>query len=279
MIRSLRPSFPGLSLHRMCAVLSVSRSLVYRSAAPRGEPELLAAAERIATEHLGYGYRRVLRALRAEGFELGEHRVRRLLRENGLLASRPRRRSRARPGPLDRSAANLLKGLEVERCDQAWGADVTLVRTVSGPLYLAAMLDLRSRRVVGWSLSRRCDEALAAACLKKALEARRPPPGWIHHSDQGSVYTAAGYARLVREAGGRQSLSAPGRPRDNAKVESFFRTLKLEEAGRGLYESFAEAEAALERYIERVYNSTRMHSALEYMSPDQFEARQNGAPR
>lgn len=255
--------------------------MVYRKVgAGKGNPELLAAVEQVVTRWLGYGYRRVMLALRQMGFSVSEYEVRKLLRENGLLARRPRGRGVTRPGPRELRAANLLKGEPAPSgLNQVWSADTTLVRTDSGPLYLAALLDLCSRKVVAWKLSRRNDEALVSDCLQQALAERRPPTGWIHHSDQGSPYTAAGYTRLVRHSGGRTSLCAPGQPRENAHIESFFRTLKLEEVDRNRYSGFLEAQAAIQRYIEHNYNATRMHSSLEYMSPDQHESRRHGAPR
>lgn len=279
MIREVRSCFPRVSIHRMCALLGVSRSLVYvRCAPPSFEAELL-AIERLVTTYLGYGYRRVARAMQADGFSVTEYSVRKLMRDHGLLARRPRSRGVTRAGARDRRACNLAKGMRARHPNELWGADTTRLTTDSGPVYLAAILDLFSRKVVGWSLSRRNDEALVADCLRRALDLRRPDNGWIHHSDQGSTYTASGYTRIIRDYGGRCSLSAPGKPRDNAHVESFFRTLKLEEIDRNRYESFLEAQHSIGRFIEQIYNATRMHSALEYMSPDQFESRLAGETR
>jgi transposase InsO family protein len=279
MIRALRREFGGLSVHRMCALLGVSRALVYARSRPK-EPGLpLEAVEHLASRYLGYGYRRMTRALRCQGIATSEYAVRHFLREHGLLARRPRSRGLTRASSRDRRAGNLAKGMHPEGPNRLWGADTTRIRTESGPLYLAAMVDLYSRKVVGWKLSRRNDEALVAACLQAALEHRRPPLGWIHHSDQGSTYTAAGYTGRVRAAGGRLSLSAPGKPRDNAHVESFFRTLKLEEVDRNRYEDFRQAQQSIDQYIHDNYNATRMHSALEYMSPDQFESLYRGTQR
>lgn len=279
MIQELSSSFPELSVSRKCALLEVSRSLVYRRSPELVPSALLPEVERLATTFLGYGYRRVTRALRNAGVEVTEYAVRTLMRAHGLHAQRPRRRGSAQPGLRDRRAPNLAKGFSPTAPNQLWGADTTRIWTESGPLYLAAMLDLYSRKVVGWSLSRRNDEALVSECLRCALEERRPPSGWIHHSDQGSTYTAAGYTRLIRDLGGRASLSAPGRPRDNAHVESFFRTLKLEEVDRNRYESFLEAQTSLTRFIDELYNGSRLHSALNYQSPDQYESRKHGEPR
>jgi putative transposase len=240
---------------------------------------LLGRIQELAVMFLGYGYRRMHRALVAEGYVASEYGVRKLMLENGLLARRPRSKGTTRGTSRDRRSPNLAKGLGEDGIDQIWVADTTLVRTCRGPLYLAAMMDRFSRKVVGWSLSHRNDEALVTGCLQKALERRRPPLGWVHHSDQGSTYTASGYLRLLRTYGGRCSHSAPGKPQDNAHMESFFRTLKLEEVDRNRYESFLEAQTSIATFIDELYNQRRMHSALGYMSPDQFESRHAGEAR
>lgn len=211
MIRALRPEFPSLSVHRMSQLVGISRSLVYAPQRQKSRPELLLAIERLVVLFLGYGYRRVRRALQLEGVAVSEYAVRKLMREHGLMARRPRSRGVTRPGARDRRAGNLLKGLSASAPNQIWVADTTRVRTDSGPLYLAALMDLYSRKAVAWHLSRRNDEALVRDCLLKALQTRKPNLGWIHHSDQGSTYTASGYMRLIRDAGGKTSFSAPGK--------------------------------------------------------------------
>lgn len=279
MIRVLRPEFPALSVHRMSQLLGISRSLVYAPGKRQKPPDVLVAIEKLVVQFLGYGYRRVRRTLQKDGMAVSEYEVRQVMREHGLMARRPRSRGVTRPSARERRAGNLLKGLRASAPNQIWVADTTLVRTGSGPLYLAALVDLFSRKAVAWHLSRRNDEELVRECLLKALRARKPNLGWVHHSDQGSTYTASGYTKLVRDAGGKTSFSAPGKPRENAHMESFFRTLKLEEVDRNRYESFLEAKASLERFIDTIYNQQRMHSQLEYMSPDQFESRQAGEAR
>lgn len=263
----------------MAQLLGISRSLVYARSSNEPSSQLLLAIEEVVVKFLGYGYRRVRRTLQREGMPVSEYEVRKVMREHGLLARRPRSRGVTRSNARDRRAGNLLKGLHAEAPNEIWVADTTLVRTNSGPLYLAALVDLFSRKVVGWQLSRRNDELLVRDCLFKALQSRKPNLGWIHHSDQGSTYTAAGYTKLIRDAGGKASFSAPGKPRDNAHMESFFRTLKLEEVDRNQYETFLEAQTALERFIQTIYNQQRMHSSIEYMSPDQFESRKTGEAR
>ena len=260
----------------MANLLGISRSLLYKKPMKTSSPvPELAAIERIVMLFLGYGYRRVCRALRKEGFGTSEYRTRKLMKENGLMARRPASKGVTRAALRDRRAANLFKGLKADGPNQIWVGDTTLVRTDSGAIYLAALLDAYSRKVVSWHLSRRNDEELVRACLDKALDRRKPPQGWIHHSDQGSTYTAQGYVRRIRDCGGRVSLSHPGRPRDNAIAESFFRTLKLEEVDRNRYETFLEADASIDNYMKAIYNQSRMHSALGYLSPEEFEAKES----
>lgn len=258
----------------MAQLLEVPRSLLYRKVVPKREfTSELAAIEEIVLTFLGYGYRRVLRALRRH-LAVTEYRTRQLLRENGLGARRARSKGITRARLIDRRAANLLKGHKPTGPNQIWVGDTTLLRTPTGPLYLAVLLDAYSRKVVAWRLSRRNDEALVRSCLEAALESRRPAAGWVHHTDQGSTYTAQNYVRRIRDAGGRVSYSAPGRPQENGMAESFMRTLKLEEVDRNRYENYLEAEAAIDNYMKTIYNQTRMHSALNYQSPDEFEAKE-----
>lgn len=279
MIRSLRSSFPGVSLHRMCQLLAVPRSLVYRAPWPKSASPVLGAVQELVVKFMGYGYRRVRLALTSQGYSVSEYHVRKLMRENGLLARRPKSKGCTRPRAKDQRCGNLVKGIAVTGVNQVWVADTTQFAAGGARLYLAAIMDLHSRMILGWSLSRRNDEELVKSCLRKALEARRPRLGWIHHSDQGSTYLAQGYTSLLKQFGARQSLSAPASPRDNAHMESFFRTLKLEEVDRNRYESFLEAKNSLETYIQQIYNQERIHSSLGYKSPLQFESHLNGEVR
>lgn len=263
----------------MAQLLGVPRSLVYRPVAVVSPSPVLIRVQEIVLRFMGYGYRRVRLALASQGHSVSEHHVRKLMREYGLSARRPRSKGCTRPSAKDKRFGNLVKGVVPTGVNEIWVADTTQFAAGGMRLYLAAVMDLHSRMVVGWSLSRRNDEELVKSCLKRALESRRPGLGWIHHSDQGSTYLAQGYATLVKQFGGRQSLSAPATPRDNAHMESFFRTLKLEEVDRNRYESFLEAKASLETYIHEIYNQERMHSSLGYISPQQFESRLNGETR
>jgi transposase InsO family protein len=260
----------------MCQLLDFPRSLLYRQPAHKKDHGLLEHIERVVTAFQGYGYRRVHRQLVKEGVEASERQVRRILRDEGLLARRARSKGLTRARLQDRRAPNLAKDFQADAPNQIWAADTTQLSTASGPVYLACLVDVYSRRAVGWHLSRRNDMALVLACLNKALESRRPQAGWIHHSDQGSPYTAQDYVQRIRDRGGRLSLTRPGAPQENAYIESFFRTLKLEEADKNRYQGFLEAEAALSRFIEKFYNQERMHSRLGYLSPDEFERRHAG---
>lgn len=279
MIKALRPELPHYPVYRMCQLLSVPRSMMSRKRRSRPKSEVLEAIQELVMKFMGYGYRRVHIALVRKGHTVSEYCVRRLMRENGLLARRPKSRGCTRPKPGEHRHSNLLKGLVPTKVNQVWAVDTTQFAAGGTRLYLAAVLDMHSRKIVGWSLSRRNDEELVRTCLEKALESRRPPVGWIHHSDQGSTYLASGYSRLIRERGGRQSLSAPASPRDNAHMESFFRTLKQEEVDRNRYESFLEAKNSLEHYIEQIYNQERIHSSLGFISPQQFESHLHGEMR
>jgi transposase InsO family protein len=272
MIPELLKEFPQMSAIRLCRLLDVSRAEFYRRAAP-GTGSIVPHIERIVTSLLGYGYRRVRRQLVKEGVQVSEHLVRKQMRENGLRCRMPKPKGITKKDPDAQKWENLARKYEPTGLDEIWACDMTLIRTASGPCYLALMLDLYSRKAVAWHLSRNPNLDLALACLNKALEKRRPAPGWIHHSDQGSVYTAPAYVQRVRSAGGRMSMSRPARPTDNAFVESFFATLKKEEVRLNHYDTFLELNASMEEYIDDKYNAIRMHSSLGHLSPDEYEAR------
>lgn len=271
MTESLLAEFPGATRVQVCRILKLSRSESYRKPAKEPDP-LVKAIEKIVTTFMGYGYRRVHVALAREGFSVGQHTVRKTMREHGLQLRKPRSRGITKRDPKATAYENLLRKYAPTAVDEIWVTDMTVIRTRSGACYLAAMEDLFSRKVVAWHLSRSPDLKLALVCLEKALEKRRPTQGWIHHSDQGSVYTAAAYVARVRMAGGRMSMSRVGTPTDNPHIESFFGTLKKEEVKGNRYDSFLELESSLEEYIEGKYNTIRMHSSLGDLSPDQFEA-------
>jgi putative transposase len=271
MIPELQLEFPQASKVQLSRVLGISRSELYRRPAGERDP-LVGAIERIVLTFHGYGYRRVRKALLKEGVAASEHAVRKAMLENGLRAKRPRPKGITKRDPSAASRENLSKKFEPTRIDEIWATDMTLIRTSSGPCYLAVMEDLFSRKVVAWHLSRSPDLRLALACFDKALAKRKPAVGWIHHSDQGSVYTAPEYVARVRAAGGRMSMSRTATPTDNAFVESFFSTLKKEEVRGNRYDSFLELETSMQSFIEGKYNALRMHSSLGDLSPDEYEA-------
>jgi transposase InsO family protein len=167
---------------------------------------------------------------------------------------------------------NRLADLKLSALDQAWVADLTYIRLRSAFVYLACILDAFSRRCVGWYLSRDMTTHLTLAALRRAIEQRHPQPGLIHHSDRGVQYASADYVEQLEQIGAQISMSSVGNPYENAKAESFFKTLKMEEVYLKEYESFADAEANLEQFIEQVYNTKRLHSSLGYLPPAEFEA-------
>ena len=238
-----------------------------------GDAEVRRRLESLALKFPRYGYRRMTAQLREEGLRINHKRVLRIMREAGLTCRRKRRTARTTDS---RHALpvypNLYRGCAPTAPNRTWVADITYVGLAGGEwTYLAAILDTCSRRVVGWELSPRLTGALTLGALDRALEARRPDPGCIHHSDRGVQYAARSYTDRLREAGLRISMSRPGNPYDNAHAESFFKTLKVEEVYLREYRSIGEARAQIGRFIDEVYNTKRLHSALGYTSPEQFE--------
>jgi putative transposase len=260
----------------VCALLGVSRASLYRARSLKekepSEEDLVSRIEATVLACPGYGSRRVAAQLRREGLPVGRRKVRRLMRERSLLCQIQRKWVRTTDSRHAlRRYPNLVAGLALGRPDQAWLSDVTYLRLPAGFCYLAAILDAHTRKVVGWSVSASIDAALVLDALRKALEARRPAEGWIHHSDQGVQYACKGYVQAILAAGGRPSMSSKACPYDNAKAESFFASLKKEEVHLEEYGSLQEAEAGVARYVDDYYNQRRLHSALGYRSPKEFE--------
>jgi putative transposase len=276
MIASMQATEPALSIRHLCQLVGVGRSWYYGRPTPdtaaARDVALRAAIERLVLAFPGYGYRRVTHALRRDGWVVNHKRVLRVMRQEALLCQLARRfvvTTDSTHG--QRRYPNRLAGLELVRPDQAWVADITYIRLPQAFVYLAAILDAYSRRVVGWQLSRLIDTELGLAALERALADRQPPPGLIHHSDQGVQYASVAYVARLEAAGALVSMAAAGNPYENAKAERFFRTLKHEEVYLHEYQTFAEAEAHLGRFIEDVDHTKRLHSALGSLPPTEFE--------
>jgi putative transposase len=221
-----------------------------------------------------YGYRRVHEHLeRAEDLTINEKRIRRVMRENGLKALiwRGFKVKTTDSAHTHGYAPNLLKGKRLDGVNQIWVADITYIRIRTGFVYLAAILDLYSRKVVGWAISSRLDSELCLAALRRGIEERRPGPGLIHHSDRGVQYACDAYRSLLAEHGIAASMSAKGYCYDNAFMESWFKTLKAEEVYLTEYEAIEDVLENVPRFIEAVYNNERLHSSLGYVSPTEFE--------
>lgn len=266
----------------LCAVLSVSRSGFY-AWLRRPEPARAAADAALvidirAAQKLGrgaYGSPRVHAELQAKGARVSEKRVARLMRENGLRARQKRRfRRTTDSNHADPIAPNVLqRDFEPEAPNQSWATDVTYVHTAEGWLYLAVMLDLFSRRVVGWAASATNDCALALAALHRSLSARSPQGGLVHHSDRGSPYASQAYRQTLEDHGIIPSMSRTGDCWDNAVAESFFASLKAELVDDARYATHSAALESIGDYIDNFYNPLRRHSHLDYLNPIEYELR------
>jgi transposase InsO family protein len=280
-MRQLQQEYPALSVRALCRWLRLSRGWYYAHPVADGAATaaeriaLRDAIERIVLDFPGYGYRRVTHALHRAGWgPINHKRVLRVMRQESLLCQLKRRFIVTTDSAHGyRTYPHLLKGVTLDRLDQAWVADITYIRLPTAFVYLACILDAYSRRCIGWKLSRQIDTRLTLAALEMAIERRQPQPGLIHHSDRGVQYASAEYVGRLEEIAARVSMSATGNPYDNAKAESFFKTLKREEVYLKDYQTFADAEANLGQFIEDVYNTKRLHSSLGYLPPAEFEAR------
>lgn len=277
----IRAQHPAHSLTQLCAALGVSRSGYYAwqrrppSARSRADVQLLAAIRAVHIRMRGrYGALKTWRTLQAAGLPVGRHRVARLRRQHGLLAQRLRRfRRLALTRQLTPPAPNHLRTHgPVIRPNTVWVGDLTAIATRAGWLHLAVLLDLYSRRVVGWAMSEKPDQEVAVAALHMALTQRRPKPGLLHHTDQGPQYASQVYRLILTAHGLIVSTSRKGNCYDNAAMESFFSTLKNELIHDRDYRSREEAQTEIFEYIELFYNRQRLHQSLGYVSPVQFES-------
>jgi putative transposase len=268
-----------LTIERMCALAGVSRAGYYRAwaaSAPRAEETgVRDAVQRAALAHRHYGYRRIAAEMRRDGWAVNHKRVLRLMRQDNLLCLRKRSFV---PVTTDSShgwrvVPNLARHMVPTGLDQLWVADITYLRLQEEFAYLAIVLDAFSRRVVGWALAAHLQASLAMAALTMALVSRKPAP-WtlIHHSDRGVQYACSDYTELLDRHDIQPSMSRIGNPYDNAKAESFMKTLKQEEVDGRAYRDIRHARSAIGTFIEQVYNRQRLHSALAYRPPAEFEA-------
>jgi len=272
----------GLTIERMCLLGRVSRAGFYRwlRAEAPGEEEMdvRATIHQVVLEHRRrYGYRRVSRELRRRGLMVNHKRVARLMREDNLLAIQPRAWVQTTDSSHELKVyLNLAARMQLTGINQLWIADITYIRLRTEFVYLAVVLDAWSRKVVGWALGRSLAAELTVAALEQAIAQRQPLPGLVHHSDRGSQYACREYVSLLASQGMVPSMSRPANPYDNASCESFMRTLKREEIYANTYRDLEDLRAHIEEFIERYYNRIRLHSALGYRPPEEFEQAESG---
>jgi transposase InsO family protein len=267
----------NLSIERMCMLAGVSRAGFYRSLQENmpveEDMEVRSTIQQIAVEHRRrYGYRRIAAELRRRGMLVNHKRVARMMREDNLLGVQPR----AFVVTTDSKHVlevylNLASRMKLTGINQLWVADITYIRLHREFVYLAVILDAYSRRVVGWELDRTLAARLPMVALEKAIAERKPPPGLVHHSDRGVQYASGDYVRILSKHQMIPSMSRPANPYDNANCESFMKTLKREEIYANEYRDLDQLRANVEEFIERYYNRCRLHSALGYKSPEEFE--------
>ncbi|HEV2714745.1 MAG TPA: IS3 family transposase [Terriglobales bacterium] len=263
-------------MNRLCQAAGVSRAGYYRfllhAETQQADMDLRSQIQSIALEWPAYGYRRVHRALIRKGWSVNHKRVLRLMRIDNLLCLRRRKfilTTDSKHGlPI---YPNLAKDMVLKGINQLWVADITYIRLEVEFVYLAVLLDAFSRSCIGWALQCSLEAALVLEALRMALKQRRPGPGLVHHSDRGVQYAAKDYTDQLDQHGIRISMSRRGNVYDNALAESFLKTLKYEEVYRTEYHNLEEAKASIKEFLEKIYNQKRLHSALGYRPPREFE--------
>ena len=271
------PMQGSLSIEQMCRITGVSRASFYRCLQERTpveeDMEVRSAIQQIAVEHRRrYGYRRIAAELRRHGMMVNHKRVARIMREDNLLAVQPKAFVVTTNSQHKLEVyLNLASRMKLTGVNQLWVADITYVRLHREFVYLAVILDAWSRKVVGWELDRTLAARLAIAALEKAIAERKPPPGLVHHSDRGVQYASDDYVRILRKHEMIPSMSRPANPYDNASCESFMKTLKREEIYANEYQDIDDLRTHIETFIDQYYNRQRLHSALGYRPPEEFE--------
>jgi putative transposase len=275
-IRKYKAAGESKAVTALCAMMGLSRAGFYRWRWPHPgipvEMELRDEMQKIALESPSYGYRRITAELQRRNFDVNHKRVLRMLREDNLLCVR----GRAFVTTTDSRHSlpvypNLARDMQLTAVNQLWVADITYIRLRREFVYLSVLLDAYSRRVIGWALGRTLEAGLTISALRMALECRRPAAGLVHHSDRGVQYASHEYTALLKDHEVTISMSRKGNPYDNAACESFRKTLKYEEVYRNEYCDFDDAFSSIGQFLEVVYNEHRLHSALAYRPPAEFE--------
>ena len=276
MKREMQMQGEGLTLRQMCETSGVSRASFYRNwqkKEPKAEKVAVRdAIQRLALRNRRRGYRPITKQLKRDGWVINHKRVLRLMREDNLLGIRRRRFVITTDSDHSwKTYPNLARSMVLTGLNQLWVADITYVRLRLEFVYVAVILDVYSRRIVGWSVQDQLDTKLTLEALERALKQRRPPVGLVHHSDRGVQYACRAYLERLQSHGIILSMSRPGNPWDNAWAESFMKTLKAEEVDGQAYRNLAHAKSSIGTFMEDIYNQQRLHSSLGYLSPAEFE--------
>jgi putative transposase len=275
-IAAMRAEVPALSVRQACALAGAGRTWWYTrpcvDVVALRDVDLRDAIEHIVLDFPGYGYRRVTKTLQRAGWTINHKRVLRVMRKESLLCQLERHWvTTTQSGHGLPCYPNLIRGMAATGPNQIWQADITYIRLPTTFVYLACVLDAWSRKVIGWHLSRTIDTTLTLTALEGALHHRQPGPGFIHHSDRGVQYASYRYVDRLTLAGAQISMSAVGNPYDNARAESFFKTLKREEVYLKQYATYQDAQLNLRQFIDDTYNARRLHSRIGYVPPNEFE--------